>query len=67
MKGKSAFFIEDAELASDTGRELQLPALTHQMFPTSLKALPAMFMLTYHGLFTSKVWTDDSKLLQESN
>ena len=30
----------DAELASDTGRELGLPALTNQMFPTTLRTLP---------------------------
>jgi len=30
----------DAELAYDRGRELGLPALTHQMFPTTLRALP---------------------------
>ena len=29
----------DAELAFDTGRELGSPALTHQMFPTTLRAL----------------------------
>jgi len=29
----------DAEFASDTGRELGLPALTHQMFATTLRAL----------------------------
>jgi len=30
----------DAELASNTGRELGLPVLTHQMFSTTLRALP---------------------------
>ena len=32
-------FNRGAELASDAGRVLELPALTHQMFPTTLRAL----------------------------
>src|SRR6218665_2791378 len=43
MKGQSTFN-EDAELASDTGRELWLPALTHQIFPITVYGLP-----TQHG------------------
>ena len=37
--------IKDAELASDTGRERESLALTYQMFPTTLCALPKMYCL----------------------
>jgi len=32
----------DVELASDMGRDLGLPALTHQMFPSTVRALPVV-------------------------
>jgi len=38
MKGWTTFNV-DAELASESGRELGLPALTHRIFPTILLAL----------------------------
>jgi len=36
-------FNRDAELVSDTGRELGLPALTHQIYPTTRRDLPIPF------------------------
>jgi len=44
-------FNRDAGLASDMGRELGLPALTHRIVSTTLRALSVAFVLVIMEMY----------------
>ena len=70
MKGLVNLFNGNAELTSDTGRELKLPALTHQMFPLLEEPsligglLPPIWFQWQNSLELSWLWvTSETEIL----